>query len=315
MKHTLVGYTGFVGQNLSTTHKFDALYNSSNIANSFEADNGLVIYSGMYSEKFLADANPKADLQRAETAMDNIRKMRPQQLVLISTVDVYPRPLLVNESSIAGGEGATPYGRNRLVLETWVRNEYPDALIVRLPGLFGKGLKKNFIFDMLTLTPMMLREDKYQQLCEEEALVKESYRLDDNGFYRLCVLKEHEQELRNFFAKNDFNALSFTDSRSIYQFYNLANLWHDIERCLKRNIHLINLATEPVEAGVLYQMLFGKEFVNHLNRPPVCYDMRTMYGREFGGLDHYVADGIEVISDIGKLARVELEKMGGATFW
>ncbi len=315
MKHTLVGHTGFVGQNLKEAHAFDALYNSANIEESFGRENGLVVYSGMYSEKFLASADPKADLQRAEAAMENIRKMRPQQLVLISTVDVYPCPLQVDESTKPGGQGETPYGANRLALENWVREAYPEALIVRLPGLFGKGLKKNFIFDLFTLIPMMLREDKYRELCEKEPLVKESYRLDDNGFYRLSLQKENESKLRSFFAQNDFNALSFTDSRSVYQFYNLKNLWHDIERCLKMNIHLINLATEPVEAGVLYKILFGRVFINHLERPPVCYDMRTMYGREFGGLDHYVADSVEVISDIGKLVRAKLEEMGDSVLW
>ncbi len=315
MKHTLVGYTGFVGQNLKATHEFDGLYNSSNIEQSFGADNGLVLYSGMYSEKFLANADPSADLKCAETAMENIRKMKPEQLVLISTVDVYSRPVHVNENTAPGGEGETPYGANRLALEHWVREEYPEALIVRLPGLFGKGMKKNFIFDLFTIIPMMLREEKYTELCQKEALVKESYCLDDKGFYRLVAQGEQKNRLKTFFAQNDFNALSFTDSRSIYQFYNLNNLWQDIERCLKMKIHLINMATEPVEAGVLYQMLFGREFVNHLSQKPVCYDMRTVYGREFGGLDYYVADSVEVISGIGKLVRQELEKEGGECFW
>ncbi len=315
MKHTLVGYTGFVGQNLKEAYSFDALYNSQNIAESFGADNGLVVYSGMYSEKFLAAANPKADLQRAEQALENICKMRPEKLVLISTVDVYPRPLQVDEFTPAGGKGESAYGANRLALENWVRQEYPQALIVRLPALFGKGLKKNFIYDMLTVTPMMLKEDKYRELCAKEPLVQKSYSVDENGFYRLCVADENKAELKAFFMGNDFNALSFTDSRSIYQFYNLENLWHDIELCLKKNISLINLATEPVEAGMLYQILFGRPFVNHLDKAPVHYDMRTVYGRELGGLDHYLADSVGVISDIGKLVRHELEEMGDTSLW
>ena len=49
------------------------------------------------------------------------------------------------------------YGRNRLYLENYIRNNYHDYLIVRLPGLFGKGLKKNafirFIKQKLPIFP------------------------------------------------------------------------------------------------------------------------------------------------------------------
>ncbi len=308
MKHTLVGYTGFVGQNLAAAHTFDAMYNSANIAESFGADNGLVIYSGMYSEKFLANADPAADLARARAAFENICQMAPERLVLISTVDVYPRPLGVYEDSPAGGPDAPAYGANRLTLENWVREAYPEALVVRLPGLFGKGLKKNFIFDMLTLVPMMLRENKYTELCQKEPLVAEGYRRDDTGFYRLVAVGEQRAALKAFFAQNDFSALSFTDSRSVYQFYNLANLWADISRCLQKNLRTINMATQPVEAGSLYEVLFGREFVNHLDAPPVRYDMRTRYGREFGGLDDYIADRMEVVAGIGKLASAVLQE-------
>ncbi|MDL2253356.1 sugar nucleotide-binding protein [Ruminococcaceae bacterium OttesenSCG-928-I18] len=303
MKHTLVGHTGFVGGNLAAGHTFDAMYHSTDIEESFGADNGLVIYSGMPSEKFLANADPAADLAVAEKAMDNIRKMRPEQLVLISTVDVYPRPFGVYEDTAVHSEEMPAYGKNRRALEDWVRQAFPEALIVRLPGLFGKGLKKNFIYDMLTIIPMMLREDRFEQLSKKNPLVRACYAKDEAGFYRLEAEQTQREELKAFFENNDFNALSFTDSRSVFQFYNLANLWTDLSRCLKMNLRLMNLATEPVEAGALYKALFGEEFVNYLDRPPAFYDVRTHYGREFGGDDDYVADRDEVLAGIGKFVR------------
>ena len=303
MKHTLVGYTGFVVGNLAAAHPFDWLYNSKNIRDSFGADNGLVIYSGMASEKYLANADPAADLAKAEEAMDNIRRMRPEQLVLISTVDVYPDPECVYEDTPAGGEDGPAYGANRLQLEHWVRAEYPQALIVSLPGLFGKGLKKNFIYDMLTITPAALKPEKYEELARREPLVADSYLPGDGGFYRLQPLDGGKADaLRRFFEGNDFNALAFTDSRSVFQFYNLARLWKDIEGCLGAGLPLANLAVAPVEAGELYQHLTGKSFVNHLEKPPADYDMRTRFALILGGEDGYLADKQQVLAEIAAFA-------------
>lgn len=303
MRHTLVGYTGFVGQNLAQQLPFDGLYNSKNIEESFGADNGFVVYSGMPSEKFLANADPAADKARAEQALANIRQMRPEKLVLISTVDVYPNPVNVYENTPAGGENAHAYGQNRLLLEEWVREDFPSALIIRLPGLFGKGLRKNFIYDMFHLIPPMLTAEKYAELKEKEPLVGECYTQKDERFYKLNTLDDATRKaLKAFYAGNDFNSLSFTDSRSVYQFYDLKNLWNDINRCLKAGLQLVNMGTEPIGAGALYHMLFGEEFENHLPKPPAHYDMRTHYGRELGGNDHYIADRAEVVAGIAKYA-------------
>ncbi|MGD9560411.1 MAG: sugar nucleotide-binding protein [Oscillospiraceae bacterium] len=305
MKHTLVGYTGFVGGNLASSHPFDSCYNSSNIAEAAGADNGLVVYCGMPSEKFLANADPAADLARAKQAMENIHRMKPEKLVLISTVDVYTSPLAVYEDTPPDPASAAPaYGRNRLALEGWVREAYPDALILRLPGLYGYGLKKNFIYDMFTITPATLSAERYQELALKQPLVADCYQPDSAGFLRLKALPpEVAEKLRAFYKTNDFNALSFTDSRTIFQFYNLTQLWGDINRCLKAGLKLVNLATEPIEAGTLYRLLFGAEFENHLPNPPPRYDMRTRYGRELGGFDYYIADRADTVSGIARFAR------------
>ena len=299
MRHTLVGCTGFVGGNLAASHTFDGQYHSRNIAESYGQDNGLVVYSGMPSEKFLANADPEADLAQARQALDNMRKMRPQRLVLISTVDVYPSPQSVCETDVPTAENAPAYGKNRLALEGWVREEWPDALILRLPALYGKGLKKNFLYDMLTITPGMLTEDKYLELSKRERLVAEGYKPGKAGFYRLWPRDEHDsRELRSFFAGNDFNALSFTDSRAAFQFYGLSRLWGDIERCLEAGLTLVNLAVEPVLASELHWKIMERPFANHKPGDPPQYDMRTCHADVLGGSGGYLQSREQVMEGI-----------------
>lgn len=304
MRHTLVGYTGFVGGNLAAAHTFDGLYNSKNIHEAYGADNGLVVYSAMPSEKYLANADPAADLAQAKNALENIQKMRPEKLVLISTVDVYPAPVDVYEDTPAGGENAPAYGANRYALEQWVRQQWPKALILRLPGLYGRGLKKNFIFDALTLTPTMLTEAKYRAL-SAAPLVAQSYEAAKPGFYKVKEMDgEGKERLRAFFARNDFNALNFTDSRSVFQFYDLSRLWADVEACLKAELPLVNLAAEPIEAGELYEAVFGKPFENHLDKPPARYDMRTRFDGILGGGDGYLQRRADVVAGVRALAGI-----------
>lgn len=83
-------------------------------------------------------------------ARENLRQIAPKQLVLISSIAVYADSRGKDEQSPMTPDGLPAYGRNRLQLERWVREDYPNALIVRLPALYGIGLKRTFC---LTCTP------------------------------------------------------------------------------------------------------------------------------------------------------------------
>jgi len=123
-----------------------------------------------------------------------------------------------------------------LYLENWVASNFEDYLIVRLPGLFGKNIKKNFIFDLISVIPSMLNESKYQELASNN-WITDNYTLQDNGFYKLNSLSDSEKKvLKEQFLALGFSALNFTDSRGSFQFYNLKNLWNDIQIAQNKGI-------------------------------------------------------------------------------
>ena len=296
--NALVGYTGFVGSNLYEAGEFDAVYNSKNIQEAFGTNPDLLIYAGLRAEKYLANNEPKKDLEQIRIAENNILRINPKKLVLISTIDVFKKPSGVDENSVIETDGLHAYGYNRYLLECWVRENYSDALIIRLPGLFGKNIKKNFIYDFINVIPFMLKEDKYLELSQRNPEIMNYYVKQDNGFYKVSVKDEEREGLKNMFKESGFSALNFTDSRSRYQFYYLKNLWADINTALKAGIKLWHPATEPVSAEELYKYLTGEEFVNELDGIPADYDYRTIYDAAFGGSSGYISDKAKVLKDI-----------------
>lgn len=300
MTTALVGYTGFVGSNLYDTGKIDAVYNSKNIEEAYGTCPNLLIYAGLRAEKYLANNAPEKDMELIRQAEKNITKINPKKLVLISTIDVFKIPKNVNENSAIDTENLHPYGFNRYQLELWVRENYPDALIIRLPGLFGKNIKKNFIYDYINVIPFMLKEAKFEELVAKDLKLKKYYQLQDNGFYKVKVSDDEKEELKERFRALGFSALNFTDSRSIYQFYNLRRLWGDIQIALNAGITLWHPATEPVSAAEIYEYLTGEKFVNELDGEPADYNYKTLYAQTFGGTDEYICNQESVLKDIKK---------------
>lgn len=300
MNTSLVGYTGFVGSNLVSSHPFSFCYNSKNISEAFGQNPDLLVFAGIRAEKYIANQEPDKDLQIVKEAFHNIKKISPKQLVLISTVDVYPVPSLVDEDSVICEERLSPYGYDRRLLEKWVLDAYPSALIVRLPGLFGQNLKKNFIFDLIRIIPSALTAQKYAELSLQSDLLADFYSPDGHGFLRCRPLTDQETALlKQEFLRLGFTALHFTDSRAQFQFYNLSHLWEHIQTALSHRISILNLSTEPLTVSEIYGYLMHTEFINEIpDRAIPSYDFRTKYAACFGGKDGYIYTKETVLNEI-----------------
>ncbi|MCL2051061.1 MAG: NAD(P)-dependent oxidoreductase [Lachnospiraceae bacterium] len=294
----LVGYTGFVGQNLIKSHDFDLLFNSKNIAEAFGTKPDLLVYSGVPAEMFLANNNPAADRLITETAAENIRKINPKRLVLISTIAVLDKPIKAYEDTLIDPEGLTAYGLNRLELEKSVRGIVADSHIIRLPALFGEGIKKNFIYDLVSFFPAMLNQAKYGELSALEPIIADNYEIMDNGFYKLTASYADRPKLKAAFLNLNFSSLNFTDSRSVFQYYNLAYLFGHLKKMVKHNIPLLNAATEPISAALIYEHIYGKTFKNELAKLPFAYDFRTKYDGLFGGENGYLFSREQVLLEL-----------------
>lgn len=145
----LIGHTGFVGSNLARERAFGAFFNSANIGEVAGRAFGTVVCAGVSAVKWLANREPERDAAAIEALTSPLATMRCARFVLVSTVDVYPVPVGVTEEDVPDAALAEPYGRHRRALEEWVMARFPCHHILRLPALFGPGLKKNALFDLM----------------------------------------------------------------------------------------------------------------------------------------------------------------------
>jgi nucleoside-diphosphate-sugar epimerase len=148
MSNAIIGYTGFVGSNLVRQHQYEYFYNSKNIESISGKHFDLLVCAGAPAVKWFANQNPVQDRENIHFLINCLSKVSAKKAILISTVDVYPVPVEINEKTEIKIDDIHPYGKHRLELENFFEKHF-DTLIVRLPGLFGSGLKKNAIYDLL----------------------------------------------------------------------------------------------------------------------------------------------------------------------
>jgi len=242
-----------VGSTILKQAAFQSLYRSTNIEDIKDKYFETVVCAAAPAQKWIANREPEEDCRKIEALIENIRTVKCKKFILISTVDVFKKPIDVNESTVVDLDGLHAYGKNRRLLEQFVENYFEDCLIVRLPGLVGPGLRKNVIFDFL-----------------------------------------------------NNNNLHMIDSRGVFQFYPMVNLWYDIQVALTAGLKLIHLTAEPISVENVANQGFGLGFNHTLDGAPAVYNMQTQYAELFGASDGYQYSSRETIQAIRAYAQSEL---------
>ncbi len=99
------------------------------------------------------------------------------------------------------------------------------------------------------------------------------------------------------------NCPHLTHRDSIFQFYDLEQLWEHLRLIRKSMIPLVNFATEPISARELAAFCFGLEFQNETERSPVRYDMRTKHSALFGRESAYIHSKDEMLTAIRRFVQ------------
>jgi sugar phosphate isomerase/epimerase len=150
MSRAIVGYTGFVGSNLLQFYKFDNFYNSKNFHEAKNKEFDELYFCGVPAVKWYANKFPEEDILIINNLISILKTIKVKKIVLISTIDVYEKPnSQETEDYNCDFLNNHAYGANRYVFENFIKTNFIDYHIIRLPALFGKGLKKNIIYDLL----------------------------------------------------------------------------------------------------------------------------------------------------------------------
>lgn len=88
----------------------------------------------------------------------------------------------------------------------------------------------------------------------------------------------------DFLNDNNLHAI---DSRGVFQFYPMVNLWPDIAKALEADLGLVHLTAEPISVADVARHGFNREFDHPLTGDAARYDMRSRHADLFGGENGY----------------------------
>ncbi len=113
----------------------------------------------------------------------------------------------------------------------------------------------------------------------------------------------------DFLNDNNLHAI---ESRGVFQFYPMVNLWFDIQTAMQEGLKLVHLTAEPISVADVALQGFGRAFTQELGNAPARYDMQTKYASQFGAAGRHQYSARETIQAIRAYAQSEPLKAGVA---
>lgn len=269
----LIGYTGFVGGNLTSQASFSVQFNSQSIGDMAGQCFDTVICAAAPGSMFEANKFPARDQKAIQALINHLSRVETQHFILISSIAVLENSADGSDETNSAFQNTLAYGRHRRVLEAFVEEQFKNSLVVRLPALFGYGLRKNFIFDLLNPVPSMLTEAKLENLITV---------LDKPLAIWVRELYTHDQSTGMF--KVDRAALDADKRRDT-----LNNI------VLRAGLSPIHLAPEPLKEARIYEHLTGCMMPDTGAR---LYheDMQTCHAEFWGRTGRYISDSDSVLN-------------------
>ena len=203
--------------------------------------------------------------------------------------------------------------------QKWIANKEPEADLQTIQNLIGhlKTIKcKTFI--------LISTVDVFHSPLD----VNENTKVDEEGLqpyglHRRLLEKFVEKQFKNcliirlpslvgpglrknivFDFLNNKN-IEMIESRNIFQFYPMVNLWADIQTSLRNKIKLIHLTAEPITVADIASKGFNFKFTQALSEPPTQYNMKTCHSNIFGKVADYQYSKAETLLAIRSYAQSE----------
>jgi len=165
--NALIGHTGFVGRCLALQYGFEATFNSANIGDITGQAFDTVVCAAAPGSMLKANRAPEVDRAAIYALTEQLSGVTARRFVLISSIAVLADFAGGDDEDTQAFQEILAYGRHRRMLEMFCETQFESCLVVRLPALFGPGLRKNLIFDLLHPVPSMLPEARLRAMLEQ----------------------------------------------------------------------------------------------------------------------------------------------------
>ena len=309
----LIGYSGTIGKHLCGKTKFKHKYNSKNIKKIINKKFNMIICCAAPGAMTTANKKPDEDLRNIKKLIKHLRSVKAEKFILISTIQVFT--LLNkknNDEDSKNLNNKLAYGKNRRILEKFCEKQFKNHLIVRLPSLFGRYIKKNFIFDIINPLPTFLSSKKIQLISEKLPFKIRNffitiYKKKDDNYYinrNLLNINSQKNNLTKLFERYNFTSSSLTNPNSKFQYYNLENLIKDIRLGHNHGIKYLNISTEPIYARDIYQFLTKKK-MKYNNAKIYNANMISKYSKLWGNRKNYLYKKKIILDDLKKFYKIK----------